>query len=119
MQCYKLPARVTDQLDQINREFFWKNASSAKGMPLVAWDKICRPKQLGGLGIRKTAAVNIAFLAKLGWKFLTQPENYWVQQVRAKYESVEQFFACRSKRSNSWVWKCLLRLRPFLKQGMR
>jgi len=66
MQCYKLPARVTDQLDRINQEVFWKNASSAKGMPLVAWDKICRPKQLGGLGIRKTATVNTAFLAKLG-----------------------------------------------------
>ena len=88
-------------------------------MHLVAWDKICHPKQLGGLGIRKRAAVNTAFLAKLGWKFLTQPENYWVQQVRAKYGSTEQFFACRSMRSDSWVWKCLLKLRPFIKQGMR
>jgi len=45
-------------------------------MPLVAWEKVCRPEQLGGLGLRKTAAVNIAFLAKLGWKILTQPENF-------------------------------------------
>jgi len=119
MQCYKLPGMVTQQLDRINRDFFWKNSHLDKGMPLVAWDKVCRPKQLGGLGLRKTSAVNTAFLAKLGWKILTQPENFWVQHMRAKYGPPEHFFALRSKRTDSWVWKCLLRIRPFLKQGMR
>jgi len=110
---------ITDQLDRIHRDFFWKNSNSDKGMPLIVWDKICRPKQLGGLGIRKSAAVNTTFLAKLGWKILTQPENFWVQQMRVKYGSLDHFFDCRSKRSDSWVWKCLLRLRPFIKQGIR
>ena len=65
MQCFKLPNQVTAKLDQINRDFFWKNSSSRKGFPMVAWEKICRPKSLGGLGLRKTAAVNMAFIAKL------------------------------------------------------
>ena len=69
MQCYKLPSRITDQLDRINREFFWKTSSATGGLPLVAWDKVCRPKKLGGLGLRKFAAVNTAFTAKLIWKF--------------------------------------------------
>jgi len=71
MQCYKLPSRITDQLDRIHRDFFWKTSPAAKGLPLVAWDKICRPKKLRGLGLRKIAAVNTAFLAKLAWKVLT------------------------------------------------
>ena len=65
MHCYKLPSRITDQLDRIHRDFFWKTSPTAKGLPLVAWDKICRPKKLGGLGLRKAAAMNTAFLAKL------------------------------------------------------
>ena len=83
MQCYKLPTRITSQLDRTHREFFWKNSNTDKGMPLVAWDKICQQKTLGGLGLRKSAAVNTACLAKLGWKILTQPDNFWVQQMRA------------------------------------
>lgn len=39
--------------------------------PLIVWDKICSPKCEGSLGIRKTAYVNAAFLAKLEWKVLT------------------------------------------------
>jgi len=119
MQCYKLPSRITDHLDRIHRDFFWKNSSSDKGLPLIAWDKICRPKTLGGLGLRKTAAVNTAFLAKLGWKVLTQPDNVWVQQMRAKYGAPDHFFEARPKPADSWVWKCLLRLRPFIKRGIR
>ena len=118
-QCYKLPRRITDQLDRIHREFFWKNSTSDEGLPLIAWDKICRPKKLGRLGLRKTVAVNTAFLAKLVWKVLNQPENLWVQQMRAKYGAPDHFFEVRSKPADSWVWKCLLRLRPFIKGGIR
>ena len=119
MQCYKIPCRVTDKLDSIHREFFWKNSRSDKGLPLIAWDKICRPKMLGGLGLRKSAAVNTAFLAKLAWKFLTQPDNLWVQQMRAKYGAPDSFFVTRPRAKDSWVWKCLLRIRPFFQQGIR
>jgi len=62
---------------------------------MVAWDKICRPKKLGGLGLRKTSAINTAFVAKLSWKFLTQSNNYWVQQMRVKYCSPNSFSSIR------------------------
>ena len=86
---------------------------------MIAWDKICSPKKYGGLGLRKTAAVNLAFLAKLAWKFLTTPENFWVQMIIAKYGNPDRFFNCKPRQSDSWVWKCILRLRPFIKQGLR
>jgi len=58
---------------------------------LIAWDKICCPKKFGGLGLQKTAAVNMAFLAKLAWKFFTKPENFWVQLITAKYVTTDCF----------------------------
>ena len=35
--------------------------------------------------MRKSGAVNTAFLAKLGWKYLIQLDNFWVKQMQAKY----------------------------------
>ena len=58
MQCFQLPSVVTNNIDRISREFFWKNSTTDKGLPLVAWNKICRPKQIGGIGLRKAAAIN-------------------------------------------------------------
>lgn len=51
----------------------------------VVWEKICRPKWEGGLGVRKTEDVDTAFLAKQGWKILKQPDNVWVQLMNQKY----------------------------------
>lgn len=49
------------------------------------WDKICRTKCEGGLGIRRTEDINAAFLPKQGWKILMKPDNIWVKLVNAKY----------------------------------
>jgi len=79
MQCFQLPSAVANNIDRVNREFFWKKNSTEKGLPLVAWDKICRPKQNGGMGLRKTAAVNQAFQSKLIWKIFTNQDSMWVR----------------------------------------
>lgn len=86
---------------------------------MVAWDKICCSKKYGGLGLRKTGVVNTAFMAKLAWKFLTQSNNYWVQQMRAKYGRPTSFFQYKKKQANSWVWKCMLRTREFVKRSIQ
>lgn len=36
--------------------------------PLVSWDKICGPVDLGGLGIRKNSTSNLITLGKLCWR---------------------------------------------------
>jgi len=70
MQCFQLPKKTTTVLDRVNRNFFWKKSNKDQGLPMIAWDTICRPKSFGGLGLRKTEAVNLAFQAKLAWKIL-------------------------------------------------
>ena len=75
MQCFHIPKVITDQVHRLSREFFWKKNNIEKGMPLIAWDLVCRPKDRGRIGLRKTAAVNIAFQCKLAWKILTNNES--------------------------------------------
>jgi len=58
MQCFQLPAVTSRRIDKISRDFFWKKYVNIRGLPIVSWNKICRPKQSGGLGLRKTEAVN-------------------------------------------------------------
>ena len=77
---------------------------------MVSWDKICRPKKVGGLGLRKMEAVNSAFMSKLTWKIFHE-KSLWVEQMKAKYPIHEDFFIIKSKPSDSWVWKCHFRNR--------
>lgn len=53
--------------------------------PLVAWKHVCKPKSIGGLGVRPAGHFNNSALAKLSWKILIDHNNWWVQIVRRKY----------------------------------
>ena len=84
---------------------------------MVSWDKICRPKQSGGLGIRKMEAVNSTFLSKLTWKLFNQ-QCLWTDQMLAKYPVNENFFTAIPRKSDSWVRKCIRRNRRQFCKGI-
>jgi len=65
MQCFQLPALISRKIDKVSHDFFWKKFDTIKGLPMVSWNKICRPKQSGSLGLKKIEVVNSAFLSKL------------------------------------------------------
>jgi hypothetical protein len=65
MQNVALPIRVCFNLDKLNRDFLWGSTDERKKMHMVIWDKVCRPKELGGLGLYSTKVRNLTLLAKL------------------------------------------------------
>ena len=98
MQCFELPSSTSKYLDKCNREFFWKKSNTEKGLPLVSWDKACRPKSRGGSGLQKIEAINKAFQCKLTQKILTNVPILWVQSMRAKYLCSTNLFCCTKKK---------------------
>ncbi|MCI77498.1 ribonuclease H, partial [Trifolium medium] len=48
MQVAWLPQSTCDSIDKMAHNFLWKGMSNT-GIHLVGWDKITKPKKLGGL----------------------------------------------------------------------
>jgi len=119
MQCFQLPRTTLCQLDNLLRTFFWKKSPSENGLPLIAWDKMCRPKSKGGLGLRNSEAVNSAFQCKLAWRLLTKDNSLWVHTMYTKYLRSTSFLDYTRKSTDSPVWRNMLRIRPLLCQGLR
>lgn len=78
MQTVALPTPIINQIDKINRNFLWGDTSNKKRIHLINWDTVCCPKHCGGLGIRKAGATNLALLAKLGWRIMTERQPLWI-----------------------------------------
>lgn len=65
MQTIQLPIGLLDELDKINRRFFWGDDECHKKTHAVAWNNICRSKEEGGLGLKDLKIMNHVLLAKL------------------------------------------------------
>lgn len=92
MQTMELPASVCDRIDRINRNFILGDTIGKRKLHLVNWQKVCKPKDKGGLGIRKARDQNLALLTKLGWKIASKENSLWVTLLCSKYLGNHTFF---------------------------
>lgn len=85
MMCFKIPNKISSSINQFMRNFFWNGKGEQDKIPLVAWDKVCQPRQVGGVGPRKWIFLNEAMGAKLIWQMYVKSNHKWVQILKHKY----------------------------------
>lgn len=85
MQVFKLPASIVQHLTRLCRNFFWGSTAEHHTLHTIAWSKICRARQFGGLGIFPLKAMNSALLAKRVWKVALDQGELSTSVLRAKY----------------------------------
>jgi hypothetical protein len=72
------PFWVLEELDKSFRGFLWAAKDRANGgQCLVAWDRICKPKEFGGLGIRNLRMQGLAMRIRWEWLRRTDPARPW------------------------------------------
>ena len=64
LSLFTIPKAVATRLERIQRNFLWGSSIECFKYPLVAWEKVCLPREMGGLGIRKLVPFNQALLGK-------------------------------------------------------
>lgn len=79
-----------EELEWLNRLFFGVEGGESDEIRkhhTIAWEHICKAKEAGGLGIKRLHKLNIAFLATLGWRIITIPNQLWARVLKHKYGS--------------------------------
>lgn len=73
-----LPRWAIKAMDRIRHNFLWRGRKDAQGGHcLVAWGKVTRPKELGGLGISDLQRLNWALRVRWLWLEKTDPSKPW------------------------------------------
>ena len=60
LSLFTIPKVVAARLEN----FLWRSSKRSFKYPLVAWEKVCLPVRMGGLGIRSVVPFNQALLGK-------------------------------------------------------
>ena len=99
-----LPPQTCSKLDALNRKFWWRSKEENKHeCCLKRWNSICTPKDVGGLGIKKTADMNKALVAKMTWDVAKGVNKMWVNIFRKKYVRNRNFMKMPTPRGASWA----------------
>eukprot|EP00253_Pinus_taeda_P008440 PITA_08440 len=71
----------------IQRDFLWGKEETRKKWALVSWEKICKPKNQGGLGLDDVEILSKVLGAKLWWQWVKDPKAQWAHIWKEKYAS--------------------------------
>lgn len=116
MQINWLPQSICDSIDQTTRNFIWRG-SNGKGIHLVGWEKIAKPKIMGGLGIRTARRTNVCLLGKLVWDMIQHSTKLWVQLLSYKYSTAPHFLLATAHPSCSPTLVAIIRSINILSDG--
>jgi len=74
-----VPKWFINAIDKIRRGFLWKGKEQANGgCCLVAWEKVSRPLDFGGLGIINLEVMAWALQARWQWHKKTRTDRPWI-----------------------------------------
>jgi len=89
-----LPSWALRAIDKIRRGFLWKGRKEARGGHcLLAWPKVTRPVELGGLGISNLQQLGWALRMRWLWLQKTEPDKPWTFLPIQVHQSVKSFFS--------------------------
>eukprot|EP00253_Pinus_taeda_P010417 PITA_10417 len=118
-----VPKSVLEKIRKICCRFLWAGmAKDSPSLPWVAWDKIARPKEWGGWGIKRLPEFSMSLAAKSRWRLITR-ENLWTKVVRRKYIDpipLEDWIRSQQKNQKniSVIWKATLEAFTVIEQGL-
>ncbi|XP_074292822.1 uncharacterized protein LOC141619701 [Silene latifolia] len=109
-----LPSGVIAWIEQICRNFFWDGGADYIRTPLVSWDKLCKPKLEGQIGLKSDINWNKAVVGKLVWWISTKPDHLWVKWVNHIYLKGRTWRDFVPTNDSSWYWRKICQVKQLL-----
>eukprot|EP00253_Pinus_taeda_P001922 PITA_01922 len=117
-----IPKGILEKIRRLCCRFLWAGSSENYVLPWVAWEKIARPKEWGGWGIKRLPEFSLSLAAKSGWRLITV-ENLWTRVVNRKYIDpmpLEDWIRSQDKKTkhSSVIWKATVEAFFVIEKGL-
>ncbi|GAV75670.1 hypothetical protein CFOL_v3_19148 [Cephalotus follicularis] len=112
------PVVVIKQCESIIRSFLWFGLGDVRRAGKVAWNKVCKPKIEGGLGIKNLRTWNKVAILEQGWDIIQRKNSMWVNWCYQVLLKGKNFWEVRVTSQCSWQWRKILQLREALAHNL-
>jgi exonuclease III len=105
LQTFHFPATSIKKIEKKCADFLWRGKYHK-----ISWDKVCKPKEEVGFGIRNLKDLSSTCHLKLFWRFLSA-DSLWARWMQNKYVNKGNFWNLLPKNNQSNTWKHILKCR--------
>ena len=110
---FKLPDTLCDDFTRMMQRFWWGQKDGRNKMAWLSQEKMCTPKEYGGLGFRDLKAFNLALLAKQGWHLQKNPHSLVHCVLKAFYFPSTNFIHAELGPKPSYAWQASSQHNPW------
>jgi len=103
---FKAPSSIISKLECLFKIFLWGGRTESREINWVHWDKVCREKEDGGLGIKNLKAFNLTLLGKWEWRICNEINSLWVKVLSSKYGETNGRVNRNGRHCSTW-WRDL------------
>ena len=119
MHLFLFPKSICNAMSADIANFWWGNSDDKNKTHWLAWRKLCKNKDEGGMSFRDFHGFNLSLLAKQCWRILRNPTALWVRILKVKYFMDCHLFEAKKGASPSWIWSSLLKGRDTIEKHSR
>lgn len=117
MMTTNIPKTCIQEIHKIQRKFIWGEGIDERRYHAVRWSVITKPKDVGGLGLRKLDVMNQVCILKIGWNLHAGNEDLnSVVVLRGKYNRHGTKDTISKKPTYSSLWKSIINLWPMINE---
>ena len=117
MSVFKLSNTLCYEMTSMVHKF-WRGLTNERNkMAWLSWDKMCLPKDEGGLGFRDLKAFTLALLAKQGWRLQTNITLLVHKVFKAQYFPEGDFLSAKLSNHPSYTWRSIMASQPIIQTG--
>ena len=119
MSVFKLPDSLCEDLTSMIRNFWWGQRNDERKLVWMSWEKLCAPKNCGGMGFKKLKEFNMALLAKQGWRLQQGHDTLVYKVLKARYFPTSDFSQAVVGKNPPFTWQSIMSAQPLIKYGLR
>ncbi|XP_048628766.1 uncharacterized protein LOC106360905 [Brassica napus] len=106
-----IPSECVSILERMCGAFLWNGAPNSARGAKIAWESVCTPKEVGGLGLKRLVDWNRVLGLKLIWLIFTAGGSLWVSWVRNHLIRNDNFWVLNPTHRESWIRRAICKLR--------
>ncbi|XP_013607959.1 PREDICTED: uncharacterized protein LOC106314671 [Brassica oleracea var. oleracea] len=119
MSTFLLPLEICENLASVIAQFWLSSNPPKRGIHWAKWEKVCLPREEGGIGFRMIHEFNLALLAKQLWMLVQFPDSLVARVLWGRYYRLSSPLRANTATSPSYVWTSISAARKLLLLGIR